>query len=76
MLSRRRELERPPATLLAAHLGEVGEERLLELVAAGRCGERDVLLAPQVGDRLGEVMDRDDVDARRAPPRAPTRQRR
>ena len=54
---------RRPA-LLAAHLREVGQERLLELVAAGWSGERDVLLAPQVGDRLGQVMHRDDIDAR------------
>ena len=32
----RGELERPPPALLAAHLGEVGQERLLELVAARR----------------------------------------
>ena len=64
VLSRRRELERAAPALLAAHLGEVGQERLLELVASGRSGERDVLLAPQVGDRLGQVVHRDDVDAR------------
>ena len=63
MLAGGGELERAAAALLAAHLGEVGQERLLELVAARRSGERDVLLAPEVGDRLGEVVDGDDVDA-------------
>ena len=54
--------KRPTATLLTAHLREVGQERLLQLVAAGRSGERNVLLAPEVGDRLGQVVHRDDVD--------------
>ena len=36
----------------APHLGEVGEERLLELVAARRGGERDALLAAEIGDRF------------------------
>ena len=63
VLSRGCKLERPSSTLLAPNLGEVGQERLLELVASRRCGERDVLLAAQVGDRLREVADRDDVDA-------------
>ena len=76
VLSRGRELESPAAALLTAHLGEVGQERLLELVAAGRRGERNVLLAPEVGDRLGQVVHRDRRRYRRAPPRAPTRQRR
>ena len=31
-----RELERPPSALLAPHLREIGQERLLELVAARR----------------------------------------
>ena len=64
MLARGRELERPAPALLAAHLGEVGQERLLELVAARWGGERDVLLAPQIGDGLREVVHRNDVDAR------------
>ncbi len=76
VLSRRGELERPAPALLAAHLGEVGQERLLELVAAGWSGERDVLLAPQVGDRLRQVVHRDRRRCPPAPPRAPTRRRR
>ena len=63
VLARRGELERSPPTLLAPHLGEIGQERLLELVAARRRGERDVLLAAEVGDRLREVVDRNGVDA-------------
>ena len=44
------------------HLGEIGQERLLELVATRRRGERDVLLAAEIGGRLGKVVDGDDVD--------------
>ena len=40
VLAGRGDLERPPPPLLPAHLGEVGHERLLELVAAGRRRER------------------------------------
>ena len=64
MLSCCRELERPAPALLAADLCEVGQERLLELVASRWSRERDVLLAPQVRDRLGQVVHRDDVDTR------------
>ena len=63
VLARRGELERPSPPLLPSHLGEVGQERLLELVAARRGRERDLLLAAQVRDRLRQMVDRDDVDA-------------
>ena len=64
MLPRGGELERPPAALLPAHLGEVGEERFLELVRAGRRRRRDLLLTTEVGDSLREVPYRHGVDAR------------
>ena len=64
VLSRCRELQCSAPALLAAYLCEVGQERLLELVASRWSGERDVLLAPQIRDRLGQVVHRDDVDTR------------
>ena len=73
VLARGGELERPPPALLAPHLREIGHERLLELVASRRGGERDLLLAAEVGDRLREVVDGDDVDAGESGLRTPTR---
>ena len=76
VLAGRGELERPPPPLLPANLGEIGNERLLEIVAPGGVGEPDLLLAAKVRDRLGEMADRDDVDAGERRLRAPTRPRR
>ena len=58
-----RELESAASSFLAAHVGEVGQGRLLELLRPRRRRSRDLLLAAEVGDRLREVPDRDDVDA-------------
>ena len=72
VLSRCRELQCSAPALLAAYLCEVGQERLLELVASRWSGERDVLLAPQIRDRLGQVVHRDRRRYPPVPPRAPT----
>ena len=68
MVAGRRELERPPPPLLPANLGEIGHERLLEIVSFGRRREPNVLLAAQVGDRLREVSDRDRRRSRQGRP--------
>ena len=52
------------AALLPSNLRQIGDERLLEVVAPRRAREPDLLLSPEVGDRLGEMGDGDDVDAR------------
>ncbi len=64
MVARRGELERAPAALLPSDLRQIGNERLLEVITPRRGREPDLLLSPEVGDRLGEVGDGDDVDAR------------
>ena len=56
-----RELERPPRPLLPAHVGQVGLVGLRRLVR--RLGRRRPQLAAQVRDRLGEMADRDRLDA-------------
>jgi hypothetical protein len=59
--ARRGDLERPPRPLLAADVGEIGLGR-----AQARAGRKDrvrLQLAPQVGDGVGEVADRDRLDA-------------
>ena len=55
------ELERAARALLAADVGEVGRIGLRRLV--GRLRRRRTELAAQVGDGLGEVPDRDRLDA-------------
>ena len=57
----RRELERPTRPLLAAHVCQVGRVRLDPL--RRRVDGRRPELAAQVRDRLGEVPDRDGLDA-------------
>ena len=68
--ARRGDLERPPRTLLAAHVGEVGHDGSRSTSSA-RCRLGRLALAAQVGDRLGEVARPGSARRRRARPPAP-----
>ena len=61
--ARRGDLEGPARPLLAAHVGEVGHvrERLEVVGRLLRLGR--VALSPQIGDRLGQVVDTDRLDS-------------
>ena len=57
------ELERATATLLTANVGEIRQRHAVDRHVVRRRG-RELLLATQVGDGLGQVADADRLDAR------------
>ncbi len=62
MPARRRQLERPPAALLAADVGKVDRDDR-RATALPRGGRLDRLVAAQVPDRLDQMPDADRLDS-------------